>query len=98
MTARGDRESEIRETGIRELAAARWRRAGWLTGAMILLYFGFIALVAFRPELLATLVAPGLSLGIGLGALVIVASFGLTFVYVRWANQHYDRAIERLRE
>lgn len=98
MTPRGGRETEIRESEIRALAAARWRRAGWLTGAMILLYFGFIALVAFRPDLLATLVAPGLSLGIGLGALVIVASFGLTWVYVRWANHHYDRAIERLRE
>ena len=41
---------------------------------------------------------PGLSLGILLGALVIVASWLLTWVYVRWANAHYDPALRALRE
>lgn len=72
------------------LHAARWRIALALTGAMIVLYFGFIALVAYRRDLLARLVVPGLSVGIVLGALVIVVSWLLTWVYVRWANDHYD--------
>ena len=38
---------------IAALAAARERIAGILTAAMILLYFGFIALVAFARSLLA---------------------------------------------
>jgi uncharacterized membrane protein (DUF485 family) len=29
---------------------------------------------------------------------VIVASWGLTWVYVRWANRHYDHALAKLRE
>ena len=40
---------------------------------------------------------PGLSLGILLGALVIVASWVLTWVYVRWANTHYDPRLARAR-
>jgi uncharacterized membrane protein (DUF485 family) len=39
---------------------------------------------------------PGLTLGILLGALVIVASWILTWVYVRWAAAHYDPGIKAL--
>jgi uncharacterized membrane protein (DUF485 family) len=31
------------------------------------------------------------------GALVIVAAWALTWIYVRWANSHYDAAIRDLR-
>jgi uncharacterized membrane protein (DUF485 family) len=81
---------------LRELDRARWRMALSLTGAMVLLYFGFIALVAFGRPFLAILVIPGLTLGILLGALVIVASWILTWVYVRWANVYYDPEVRAL--
>jgi uncharacterized membrane protein (DUF485 family) len=81
---------------LRDLDRARWRVALGLTGAMVLLYFGFISLVAFGRSLLAIQVIPGLSLGILLGALVIVASWVLTWVYVRWANNVYDPAVRAL--
>ena len=58
--------------GLRQLDRARWRVVVLLTSAMVLLYFGFIALVAFGRPILAILVMPGLSLGILLGAIVIV--------------------------
>jgi len=32
-----------------------------------------------------------------LGALVIIAAWVLIWIYVRWANKHYDTAIETLR-
>ena len=78
------------------LGAARWRVAGALTAAMIVLYFGFIALIAYDRPLLARQVAPGLTLGILFGALVIVISWLLTWVYVRWAAKHYDPGIRAL--
>jgi uncharacterized membrane protein (DUF485 family) len=81
---------------IRALAAARWRIAITLTIAMVCFYFGFIGLIAFNRELLAHRVTRGLSLGILLGALVIVASWLLTWVYVRWANRHYDVALDAI--
>ena len=81
---------------IRELGRRRWRIAISLTIAMIVMYFGFIALIAFNKPLLATRITDGLSLGILLGALVIVASWLLTWVYVRWANAHYDTALESI--
>ena len=81
---------------LRSLAATRWRIALALTVAMIVIYFGFIALIAFDRPLLARLVAPGLTLGILLGALVIVVSWLLTYGYVRWANTRYDAALRAL--
>jgi uncharacterized membrane protein (DUF485 family) len=83
---------------LRDLDRARWRIALGLTGMMILLYFGFIALVAFGRPLLAMQLMPGLSLGILLGAVVIVVSWVLTWVYVRWANSVYDPAVRALLE
>jgi uncharacterized membrane protein (DUF485 family) len=79
------------------LAAARWRIAIWLTIAMMVVYFGFILLVAFDKPLLGTLVTGGLSLGMLLGALVILTAWVLMWIYVRWANAHYDAAIEGMR-
>jgi len=79
------------------VAAARWRIALSLTVAMMAVYFGFILLVAFDKPLLGSTIAPGLSLGIVLGVLVIVTAWVLTWVYVRWANTHYDSRLGGLR-
>jgi uncharacterized membrane protein (DUF485 family) len=82
---------------MRALDAARWRIAIALTAAMMFLYFGFILLIAFGKDLLTRPIVPGLSLGILLGALVIVAAWVLIWIYVRWANSHYDAAIAAIR-
>ena len=55
--------SDGRES-VRELDAARWRVALGLTAAMVVLYFGFVLLVAYGWPLLAEQVVPGLTLGI----------------------------------
>ena len=81
---------------LRSLDNRRRRIAGTLTIAMIGIYFGFVALIAYNKPLLARRIAPGLSLGILLGVLVIVGSWVLTWVYVHWANKHYDDAVDRL--
>jgi uncharacterized membrane protein (DUF485 family) len=83
---------------LRALDSARWRIALTLTIAMMVLYFGFILLVAYAQPLLGYVIVPGLSLGILFGALVIVAAWVLIWIYVRWANAHYDTAVGRLRE
>ena len=82
---------------VDSLGAARWRIAIGLTVAMMVVYFGFILLVAFDKPLLGTPVVPGLSLGMLLGALVILTAWVLMWIYVRWANAHYDTAIAGMR-
>ena len=87
------------ETGptLEGVSVARWRIATRLTAAMMAAYFGFVLLVAFNKPLLGRLLAPGLSLGMLLGAGVIVVAWILTWTYVRWANRVYDPALDRAR-
>jgi uncharacterized membrane protein (DUF485 family) len=78
------------DEGVRALARARWRVALALSLVVFALYFGFIFTVAFAKDLMATMVVEGLSLGMLSGALVIVGAWLTTWIYVRWANAHFD--------
>ncbi|AKF86828.1 hypothetical protein MFUL124B02_34060 [Myxococcus fulvus 124B02] len=71
--------------------------AAVLTVATLVAYFGFILLVAFNKPLMGQQLVPGLSVGILLGALVIVTAWALTGIYMIWANGKYDRALRELR-
>ena len=83
---------------FRLLAETRWRIAISLTAVMVAIYFGFILLIAYNKPLMGRLLTRGLSVGVLLGALVIVSSWLLTWIYVRWANTHYDAGLEEVRQ
>jgi len=85
------------DSALKAVSAARWRMAILLTTIMMVVYFGFILLVAFNKPLLGTPLVAGLSLGMLLGVLVIAAAWILIWVYVRWANTHYDASLQGLR-
>ncbi|MGQ2929959.1 MAG: DUF485 domain-containing protein [Sphingopyxis sp.] len=74
-------------------------RFGWrLTIVMLVIYFGYILLIAFEPHILARPLGTGVtSLGIPLGLGVIVAGILLTALYVRRANKVFDRDLDALR-
>ncbi len=82
---------------LETLSAARWRLSIILTAAMTIIYVGFILLIAFDKERLGRVLVPGLSLGILLGVLVIVAAWLLIMIYVRWTNANYDVAVADIR-
>jgi uncharacterized membrane protein (DUF485 family) len=79
------------------LVARRWRVSLLLTASLFVLYYGYILLIAVNKPLLATKIGGATTLGIPLGAAVIVGSWILTAVYVVWANRHYDPEVARLR-
>jgi uncharacterized membrane protein (DUF485 family) len=75
-----------------ELKAKRTRFGMWLTVAMLVVYYGFILLVAFNKPLLATRLGEGVTtLGMPLGLGVIVFTIVITAIYVRRANSEFDR-------
>lgn len=79
---------------LRKLVARRWKVGGVLTAVMMVVYFGFIVLVAFGKDTAGTLIGDsGPSIGIVLGAIVILVAPALTAIYVRWANRTYDAAV-----
>lgn len=97
MREHGPSGPSEREKALAVLARRRWRVAIALTAAMMATYFGFLLLVAYAKPVAGALVSPGLSWGILLGALVIVAAWVVTGIYVVWANARYDTKLEELR-
>lgn len=68
-------------------------RFGWtLTIAMLIVYYGFILLVAFDKSFLATRIGTGVTtLGMPIGLGVILFTIAITAIYVRRANREFDR-------
>ena len=80
-----------RDPNYQELVRRR-SSLGWMLSLMMLIvYFGFILLVAFDKPLLAMKVGTTTSLG-------IVLAFVLTGIYVRRANSSYDGLIRKIIE
>ena len=92
-----DYNQVLRSPQFQELVRQRSRFAWTLSIAMLVIYFGFILLVAFAKPLLATKIGDGVtSLGIILGLGVIVSAFVLTGIYVQRANSRFDELTRRL--
>jgi uncharacterized membrane protein (DUF485 family) len=82
-----------------QLLKARRTRFGWtLTLAMMVVYYGFILLIAFRKDLLSEPIGDGvITWGIPLGFGVILFTILITAVYVRRANGEFDELTEKVR-
>ena len=73
-----------------ELSSQRRAFAWTLTILMLVIYFGFIGLVAFLPATIGTVIAGSITVGIALGIAVILSAVLLTGIYVWRANTRYD--------
>ncbi len=80
------------------LVATRSRFAWTLTIAVLVVYFGFIGVVAFdKPLLGASLSGGATSVGIPIGLGIIALSIALTGLYVRRANGAFDAELAAIR-
>ena len=80
-----------RDRRFQELVATRTRFAWMLSGAMLVIYFGFVFIIAFAPKSLGTPIGSSvITVGIPLGLFVILSAFVLTGIYVRRANSEFD--------
>ena len=78
------------DPNYRALVSER-KSLGWILAAITLIgYYGFIAIVAFAPGVIATKVAGNITIGIILGVALILGSILLTGIYVMRANSRYD--------
>ena len=76
------------------LALRRKRNSfGWLlTAIMLIVYYGYIALIAFNKPFLAQPIGNGVTtIGIPIGLGVIVFTIAITAFYIRRANGEFDR-------
>ncbi|HRK37851.1 MAG TPA: DUF485 domain-containing protein [Burkholderiaceae bacterium] len=73
---------------------------GWiLTALMMIVYYGFILLVAFNKEFLSQKLGAGvMTMGMPVGLFVIVFTIVITGIYVRRANSEYDDLTEEIKK
>jgi uncharacterized membrane protein (DUF485 family) len=88
----------IASADFRRLVSTRWRVSLTLTVLLFLLYYGYIVLIAVDRAWLSRRIGSATTLGIPLGAAVIVGAWILTAAYVLWANRYYDTEAARLRD
>jgi uncharacterized membrane protein (DUF485 family) len=82
-----------------KLKSTRSTLGWWLAAAMMVVYYGFILLVAFDKPLLATRLGSGvMTLGMPIGLGVIIFTVVITAIYVRRANGEFDRLAAELKQ
>ena len=82
-----------------KLVRRRSRLSWLLTAIMLVIYFCYILLIAFRRDILARPIGEGVTTwGIPVGLGVILAGIGLTAIYVYRANRDFDPELEALRK
>jgi uncharacterized membrane protein (DUF485 family) len=74
-------------------------RFGWtLTACMMVVFYGYILLVAFNKELMATRIGNGvMTLAIPFGLAVILFTIIITGIYVWRANSEFDELTAAIR-
>jgi len=74
-----------------ELKRKRSSFGWWLTLAMMVVYYGYIALIAWNKEFLSQPLGTGVTtIGVPIGMGVIVFTIVITGIYVRRANSEFD--------
>ena len=88
-----ERVEKIQSDPRFQVLVAKRSRYAWLLSSVILaLYFGFIMVVAFAPDVLGTPLWGGAvtTIGIPVGILIIISAFIITGLYVRRSNTVFD--------
>ena len=84
-------EAIERNPKFKELVRRR-NTLGWsLSILMLIIYFGFILLIAYDPTFMGRKLGAGVTtIGIPIGIFVIISAFVLTGIYVVKANAEFD--------
>ena len=92
MSSHTDTYAQIRNNPkFQALVAKRNSYSLIMTILMMVVYYGYILLIAFEKEWLATKIGGGVtSIGIPMGLGVIVFTIVITAIYVRRANTEFD--------
>jgi uncharacterized membrane protein (DUF485 family) len=81
-----------------KLVSIRSTYSWTLTAMMLVVYYGYILLIAFNKELLSARIGSGvITWGIPIGLFVIVFTVVLTGIYVQHANKVFDDLTNEIR-
>jgi uncharacterized membrane protein (DUF485 family) len=93
-------EDILQDADFIELSRQKFNISVILTILELVLYFGFIGLIAFNKPFLAQTLAPGVATTIGIPIAVgtIIGSWVFTGIYIWWANTKYDVLVNKVKE
>lgn len=72
----------------------------FMTILELILYFGFVALIAYNKPFLARKLSEdgATTIGIPIAVMTIVLSWVLTTIYIIWANSSYDDMVKKVKD
>ena len=82
-----------------ELRSKRSAFGWWLTLLMMVVYYGYIALIAWNKPFLSQPIGTGVTtIGVPIGMGVIIFTIVITGIYVRRANSEFDKLTREIPE
>jgi uncharacterized membrane protein (DUF485 family) len=79
---------------VKRRSAFAWK----LAIVMLVVYYTFIMIIAFAPEVLGKSMGGVMTVGIPVGVAIILFSFLLTGIYTKRANGEFDDLVNQLKE
>jgi len=88
------------DADYKELLSKRTGFAWILSIVMLVVYYGYILVIAFSKDTFHQPVSEGslMTVGVPVGVAIIIFAFILTGVYVRRANSEFDELTKRIKD
>jgi uncharacterized membrane protein (DUF485 family) len=93
-------EDILHDPDFKDLSRQKFIVSSILTILELVMYFGFIGLIAFNKPFLAQKLSAGVATTIGIPIAVgtIIGSWVLTGIYIWWANSKYDVLVNKVKD
>jgi uncharacterized membrane protein (DUF485 family) len=93
-------EDILQDPDFKDLSRQKFIISAILTILELVLYFGFIGLIALDKPYLAEKLSPNVATTVGIPIAVgtIIGSWLLTGIYIWWANNKYDVLVNKVKD
>jgi uncharacterized membrane protein (DUF485 family) len=98
MSKKMSTQEILEDKDFQSLSSQKFAMSTILTILELVLYFGFIALIAFNKPFLSQKLSGAITIGIPIAVGTIILSWIFTGIYIRWANNTYDVLVKKVKE
>jgi uncharacterized membrane protein (DUF485 family) len=98
MSKKMSTQEILDDKDFQSLSSQKFAMSTILTILELVLYFGFIALIAFNKPFLSQKLSGAITVGIPIAVGTIILSWIFTGIYIRWANNTYDVLVKKVKE
>jgi len=98
MSKKMSTQEILDDKDFQSLSSQKFAMSAILTILELVLYFGFITLIAFNKPFLSQKLSGAITIGIPIAVGTIILSWIFTGIYIRWANNTYDVLVKKVKE